>query len=83
MNRNVPLVLSILLFAGVLAPVYADTADHVVINEVIPIRPETILHLSLNGLNCITQLVLMLIWGDGVLHLPPFLKKQWIFHLAL
>ena len=34
MNRNVPLVLSILLFAGVLAPVYADTADHVVINEV-------------------------------------------------
>jgi hypothetical protein len=33
MNRNIPLVFSILLFAGILAPVYADT-DHVVINEV-------------------------------------------------
>lgn len=34
MNRNVPLVLSLLLFAGILAPAYAQIADHVVINEV-------------------------------------------------
>jgi len=34
MNRNVPLVFSILLFAAILTPAYAQTADHVVINEV-------------------------------------------------
>ncbi len=34
MNRNVPLVLSVILFAGILVPAYAQTADHVVINEV-------------------------------------------------
>ena len=34
MNRNMPLVFSILLFAGILVPAYAQTADHVVINEV-------------------------------------------------
>jgi hypothetical protein len=34
MNRNVPLVFSILLFAGILAPAYAQTAENVVINEV-------------------------------------------------
>ncbi len=34
MNRNLPLVFSMLLFAGVLAPVYAQTAENVVINEV-------------------------------------------------
>ncbi|QLH04890.1 hypothetical protein C5F49_05845 [Nitrosopumilus oxyclinae] len=34
MNRNIPLVFSILLFAGILVPAYAQTADHVVINEV-------------------------------------------------
>ena len=34
MNRNIPLVFSILLFAGILAPAYAQTADNVVINEV-------------------------------------------------
>lgn len=34
MNRNVPIVFSILLFVGILAPAYAQTADHVVINEV-------------------------------------------------
>ncbi len=34
MNRNVPLVFSILLFAGILVPAYAQTAENVVINEV-------------------------------------------------
>lgn len=34
MNRNMPLVFSILLFAGILVPAYAQTTDHVVINEV-------------------------------------------------
>lgn len=34
MNRNVPIVFSILLFVGLLVPAYAQTADHVVINEV-------------------------------------------------
>ncbi|AFS82440.1 lamin tail domain-containing protein [Candidatus Nitrosopumilus sediminis] len=34
MNRNVPIVFSILLFVGILVPAYAQTADHVVINEV-------------------------------------------------
>jgi hypothetical protein len=34
MNRNVLLVFSILLFAVILTPAYAQTADHVVINEV-------------------------------------------------
>jgi hypothetical protein len=34
MNRNVPLVFSILLFAGILAPAYAQTSENVVINEV-------------------------------------------------
>lgn len=34
MNRNIPLVFSILLFAGILVPAYAQIADHVVINEV-------------------------------------------------
>jgi len=34
MNRNIPLVFSILLFAGILVPVYAQTSESVVINEV-------------------------------------------------
>ena len=34
MNRNVPLVFSIMLFAGILVPAYAQTAENVVINEV-------------------------------------------------
>ncbi len=34
MNHNVPIVFSILLFAAILTPAYAQTADHIVINEV-------------------------------------------------
>ncbi len=34
MNRNIPLVFSLLLFAGILAPAYAQTSENVVINEV-------------------------------------------------
>ena len=34
MNRNLPLVFSMLFFVGVLAPAYAQTSDNVVINEV-------------------------------------------------
>ena len=34
MNRNIPLVFSILLFAGILVPAYAQTSENVVINEV-------------------------------------------------
>ena len=34
MNRNILLVFSVLFVAGLLAPAYAQTADHVVINEV-------------------------------------------------
>lgn len=34
MNGNLTLVFSVLLFAGILAPAYAASADHVVINEV-------------------------------------------------
>ena len=34
MNSNLTLVFSVLLFAGILAPAYAESADHVVINEV-------------------------------------------------
>lgn len=34
MNQNIPLVFSMLLFAGILVPAYAQTTDHVVINEV-------------------------------------------------
>ncbi len=34
MNRNIPLVFSILLFAGILVPAYAQTTESVVINEV-------------------------------------------------
>ena len=34
MNRNLPLVFSILFFVGVLAPAYAQTSENVVINEV-------------------------------------------------
>ena len=34
MNRNIPLVFSILLFAGILAPAYAQTTESVLINEV-------------------------------------------------
>ena len=34
MNRNLPMVISMLFFVGVLAPVYGQTLDHVVINEV-------------------------------------------------
>ncbi|MBT8242259.1 MAG: hypothetical protein HKP34_00905 [Nitrosopumilus sp.] len=34
MNRYLPLVFSIFFIAGVLAPAYAQTSDHVVINEV-------------------------------------------------
>ncbi|MCV0431628.1 lamin tail domain-containing protein [Nitrosopumilus sp.] len=34
MNRNIPIIFSVLLFAGILAPAYAQTSDHVVINEV-------------------------------------------------
>ena len=34
MNRNMPLVFSILLFAGILVPAYAQTSESVVINEV-------------------------------------------------
>jgi len=34
MNSNLTLVFSVLLFAGILAPAYAESIDHVVINEV-------------------------------------------------
>ena len=34
MNVNLALVFSVLLFAGILAPAYAASTDHVVINEV-------------------------------------------------
>ena len=34
MNRSIPIVFSIILFVGLLAPAYAQTADHVVINEI-------------------------------------------------
>ncbi len=34
MNRNLPLVISMLFFVGVLAPAYGQTLDNVVINEV-------------------------------------------------
>ncbi len=34
MNRTLPLVFSILFFAGILAPAYAQTTENVVINEV-------------------------------------------------
>ncbi|QLH03147.1 hypothetical protein C5F47_06080 [Nitrosopumilus cobalaminigenes] len=34
MNRNILLVFSVLLFAGILIPAYAQTSDNVVINEV-------------------------------------------------
>ncbi len=34
MNVNLTLVFSVLLFAGILAPAYAASADHVIINEV-------------------------------------------------
>ena len=34
MNRNIPLVFSMLLFAGILVPAYAQTSESVVINEV-------------------------------------------------
>ena len=34
MNRNISLVFSILLFAGILVPAYAQTSENVVINEV-------------------------------------------------
>ena len=34
MNRNIPLVFSILFFVGILAPVYAQTSENIVINEV-------------------------------------------------
>ncbi len=34
MNGNLTLVFSVLLFAGILVPAYAASADHVVINEV-------------------------------------------------
>ena len=34
MNRNILLVFSVLLFAGILVPAYAQTSDNVVINEV-------------------------------------------------
>ena len=34
MNRNMPLVFSILLLAGMLAPAYAQTSENIVINEV-------------------------------------------------
>ena len=34
MNRNIPLVFSVLLFAGILVPAYAQTSENVVINEV-------------------------------------------------
>ncbi|QMU55541.1 MAG: hypothetical protein GKS07_07005 [Nitrosopumilus sp.] len=34
MNRNIPLVFSIVLFAGILVPAYAQTSETVVINEV-------------------------------------------------
>ena len=34
MNQNIPLVFSILLFAGILVPAYAQTSENVVINEV-------------------------------------------------
>ena len=34
MNRNLPLIFSILLFAGILVPAYAQTSETVVINEV-------------------------------------------------
>jgi len=34
MNRSLPLIFSLFLLAGLIAPVYAQTADHVVINEV-------------------------------------------------
>ena len=34
MNGNLTLVFSVLLLAGILAPAYAASTDHVVINEV-------------------------------------------------
>ena len=34
MNSNLMLVFSVILFAGLLAPAYAESTDHVVINEV-------------------------------------------------
>ena len=34
MNRNLPLIFSMLFFVGLLAPAYAQTSDNVVINEV-------------------------------------------------
>lgn len=34
MNRNLPLVFSLFLLVGIMVPVYAQTSDHVVINEV-------------------------------------------------
>ncbi|MGY5150726.1 MAG: lamin tail domain-containing protein [Candidatus Nitrosopumilus sp. bin_6a] len=34
MNRTLPLVFAVLLFAGILAPAYAQTSENVVINEV-------------------------------------------------
>lgn len=34
MNRNLFILFSVILFAGILVPAYAQTADHVVINEV-------------------------------------------------
>jgi hypothetical protein len=34
MNRNLPLLFSILFFVGILAPAYAQTSENVVINEV-------------------------------------------------
>ena len=34
MNSNLMLVFSVILFAGILAPAYAESTDHVVINEV-------------------------------------------------
>ena len=61
MNRNVLLALSVLLFAGILVPINAQTADHVVINEV-DINPlGDDFHLFLNGLNCTIPLILILI----------------------
>ena len=34
MNRNLPIVLSLFLLVGIVVPAYAQTTDHVVINEV-------------------------------------------------
>ena len=34
MNRNIPLVFSMLLLAGIIIPAYAQTSENVVINEV-------------------------------------------------